>query len=210
MARHKLQTPRKIGNSLDFALNFSFLYGQMMIFWIISSQDLQADWFLKEYEKEKSGRVRVAVRPKKLLEKWSFGGTGSSVGSFGYFANVYSAHEFSLRSSFGTPFNQYFSSRSPTVVAVHPREIEVRETGFTRKIYPSARVTILLLGFAFTCPAQPWNSQITRDVTPRCIKRKVRRNTVYFLCFQPFNFQRIFFNFWFLALLRFWAIFVCL
>ena len=71
----------------------------MMIFWIISSQDLQADWFLKEYEKEKSGRVRVAVRPKKLLEKWSFGGTGSSVGSFGYFANVYSAHDFSSRFS---------------------------------------------------------------------------------------------------------------
>ena len=207
MARHKLQTPRKIGNSLDFALNFSFLYGQMMIFWIISSQDLQADWFLKEYEKEKSGRVRVAVRPKKLLEKWSFGGTGSSVGSFGYFANVYSAHEFSLRSSFGTPFNQYFSSR-PTVVAIILEKLRCEKRVSHARFTP-AKVTILLLGFAFTCPAQPWNSQITRDVTPRCIKRKVRRNTVYFLCFQPFNFQRIFFNFWFLALLRFWAIFVC-
>ena len=52
----------------------------MMIFWIISSQDLQADWFLKEYEKEKSGRVRVAV-PQKAAGKMVVQGTGSSVAS---------------------------------------------------------------------------------------------------------------------------------
>ena len=103
-------------------------------------------------------------------------------------------------------------SISTLVVVVLPQQPSILEKLRCEKRvsharFTPAKVTILLLGFAFTCPAQPWNSQITRDVTPRCIKRKVRRNTVYFLCFQPFNFQRIFFNFWFLALLRFWAIF---
>lgn len=83
-------------------------------------------------------------------------------------------------------------SISTLVVVVLPQQPSILEKLRCEKRvsharFTPAKVTILLLGFAFTCPAQPWNSQITRDVTPRCIKRKVRRNTVYFLHFQSFN-----------------------
>lgn len=72
MGAHKLPQWK-----MGFCLEFLSLWLDDDFYIIWRSQDLQADWFLKEYEKEKSRRVRVALAPKNGPRE-----TGSSAAVF--------------------------------------------------------------------------------------------------------------------------------